>query len=33
MSETISGDCNQAIDLHRDLRDNPPDFSGGVPTM
>jgi hypothetical protein len=32
-SETISGDCNQAIDLHRDLRDNPPDFSGGVPTM
>jgi hypothetical protein len=26
---TISGGCKQAIDVHRDLRDNPPDFSGG----
>jgi hypothetical protein len=28
-TETTSGECDAAVDLHRDLRDNPPDYSSG----
>jgi len=28
-TETVGSDCESALELHRDLRDNPPDYSGG----